>query len=63
MITEVICYRFRILERMSQHCAGVMSQLSLIIESSSYWDLLIVCRDGTTRSGEGKFIKSSNSEF
>ena len=39
--------------RMSQHAAGLMAQLSQIVERSPspYWDLLVVCRDGTVRWG------------
>ena len=38
---------------MSQHEAGLMAQLSQIVERSlsPYWDLLVVCRDGTVRWG------------
>ena len=41
---------------MSQHCAGLMSQLSMIVESSSYWDLLVVCSDGTVRQNRALLV-------
>ena len=36
---------------MSQHAIGLIAQLSEIVEKSPspYWDLLVVCRDGTVR--------------
>ena len=33
-----------------------MSQLSMIVESSSYWDLLVVCSDGTVRQNRALLV-------
>ena len=40
---------------MSQHEAGVMSQLRTMIERPPYWDLLVVCRDGSLQSVDSTF--------
>ena len=48
------CFRITIIShRMSQHAIGLIAQLSEIVEKSPspYWDLLVVCRDGTVRWG------------